>query len=519
LHKNEFTVKDGVHKMSPETDAKSEAFAYGSILQTLTEGLYPNKKHVIRELVQNAYDGLGALRTKVPEEPIKPISIKINDSSIFVADYGFGMNEQKMREYRYLGFSEKIVGEDAGFRGIGKYSPVSLCERIIVDSSQFGIDKHYRVVIDASEMRKRNKNTPLDEVLKDHTSIADSPATKEEHYTFVELQGIKQDAKSHLDLSELIRYLRQTAPLPLDPQFTHAEVIEKGMVKFVPGYFPAQLTVNGVPIYKTFIEPCAPPVDQIIWDKERENPIAYYWACPNKEEGRFKEPGLEVTRRHHHAGLIFKIKNITVGDHFLPRKAFWKTTPELSTHYFGEIHILDKGVTPSSDRTDFEDNAARRSLYEQCYIIAQDLNLRRRTESVARNFDKAVAAVNQAVTQGEGKLQQNAMPVELKDDAAYRIRRTLENLQKRLNQSKNLKKQRAAKAAMKRGERFISKLNSLGRKEGGVVDITDALKFDARCKAVYEAIINVLKKEFQHDPQRLERIVVQIHDALRASKT
>jgi hypothetical protein len=290
------------------------------------------------------------------------------------------------------------------------------------------------------------------------------------------------------------------------------------MVECVPGYFPAHLTVNGVPIYKAFIEPSVRPVAQIVWDKERKTPVAYYWACPNKEKTMFKEPNLEVIRRHHNAGLVFKVKNITVGDQFLPRKTFWRTTPELSTHYFGEIHILDNRVTPSSDRTDFEDNAARRALYEQCYVIAQDLNFRRRVESLARNFDKAVAAVNQAVTQGESKLQADAMPAELKDDATYQIRRTLENLQKRLKQSKSPRKKRAAKAAMKRGESFISKLNSLDGKKGGVVDITDALKFDARCKAVYETIIEVLKGEFQHDPQRLERIVIRIHEALRASK-
>ncbi len=503
--------------MSSETNAK-EAFAYTAILQTLTEGLYPNKKHVIRELVQNGYDALGKLKAKAPEQAIKPMSIKITDSSIFVADFGYGMNEQKMREYRYLGYSEKTAGEESGFRGIGKYSAVSICERMIIDSSQFGIDKNYRVVIDASAMRRRDKNTPLEEVLQEHTSIEESTGMKQDHYTFIELQGIRPDARSHFELNELKTYLRQTAPVPFDPTFAHADTIEKGMLAFVPGYFPAHLTVNGFPIYKAFIEPSVRPVTQIVWDKERKNPIAYFWACPNKEETMFREPNLEVTRRHHHAGLVFKVKNITVGDQFLPRKAFWRTTPELSSHYFGEIHVLDKEVTPSSDRTDFEDNAARRALYEQCNVIAQDLNYRRRAESVARNFDKAVAAVNQAVTQGESKLQQKAMPVELKDDAAYRIRRTLENLQKRLNQSKNPQKKRAAKAAMKRGESFISKLNSMGHREGGVIDITDALKFDARCKAVYDTIIGVLKSEFQNDPQRLERIVLRIHEALRASE-
>ena len=74
------------------------------------------------------------------------------------------MAERKMREYRYLGYSEKDPAEQAGFRGIGKYSGVAVADKIIVDSSPYGIPKRYQVVIHVDTMidaLDKDKNTPL----------------------------------------------------------------------------------------------------------------------------------------------------------------------------------------------------------------------------------------------------------------------------------------------------------------------------------------------------------------------
>src|SRR5947208_8214059 len=97
-----------------------ERFAYGSVLEALSRGLYPDKRHVIREFVQNSYDGLYELRKMHPGEPLRTIDVKVESPSIFIADFGIGMSEKKMREYRYLGYSEKDPAQQAGFRGIGK---------------------------------------------------------------------------------------------------------------------------------------------------------------------------------------------------------------------------------------------------------------------------------------------------------------------------------------------------------------------------------------------------------------
>jgi len=502
---------------------RKKTFAYASVLQALSQGLYPDKKHVIRELVQNAYDGLATLSLKHPHERLKPVQIKVEGSSIFVADFGIGMAEQKMQEYRYLGFSEKVIGHDAGFRGIGKFSPISLCKRIIVDSSCLGVRKRFRVVIDAEGMMeriRRERNPPLDLLLQENTSLESTVATEAEHFTFVELEGVKNDSKNYLDVEALRAYLSQTAPLAFDPKFQHSETIGGLLSKYVPGYLAIDASVNGKPIYKKFLEPCNAPNFSLVWNEAGNILLAYAWSCANEKPGIFEagENPLATDRRHPDAGLVFKVKNISVGDRFLPRKTFWRSSSELSFHFFGEIHVLDSTVVPSSDRTDFEDNPSREQLYLQCTKIARDLNLMRRTESSERNFDKAVVAVNATVETEQAKLANNSLPIELRDNAKFNIRNTVNNLRKRLEQSQNPKKRKDAKAAVKRGEDLLVQLDEIETKGKGFVDITEVLRFDSRCKALYSTIINVLRDELRYDSGRLERVIGKIHEAIKSSK-
>jgi HSP90 family molecular chaperone len=78
-------------------EISNERFAYGSVLEALSRGLYPDKRHVIREFVQNAYDGMYDLHKQYPTESLQPIEIKVDPPSIFVGDRGIGMSEKKCR--------------------------------------------------------------------------------------------------------------------------------------------------------------------------------------------------------------------------------------------------------------------------------------------------------------------------------------------------------------------------------------------------------------------------------------
>jgi hypothetical protein len=47
------------------------------------------------------------------------------------------------------------------------------------------------------------------------------------------------------------------------------------------------------------------------------------------------------------------------------------------------------------------------------------------------------------------------------------------------------------------------------------VDLQRELKFDEKLRRLYETILEVLKEEFRNQPDRLERVIGKIHQAIR----
>jgi hypothetical protein len=508
--------------------AKPRPFAYASIIEALTVGLYPNRKHVLREFVQNAYDGLVELKRLHPEQSLHPVEISINSPSLIIADKGIGMDRDKMHEYRYLGYSEKQPGTHAGFRGIGKFSPVSTCERIIVRSSKLGETKKYEVVIEAAEMlnrHKKEKNPPLEEVLEKHTTIQEADEKADEHYTFVEFYGIKPDSLELLHEETIHQYLRRVAPVPLDPRFSYAQTINEQLRKLIPNFVDIDVKVNGKLVHKPYIENHSPPQFETIYaDDSFSKLIAFSWYCGNLGRGQFQQEANDGGKSHRHpdSGLSFRVSNFTVGDQLLTRRALWTTTPERAYYFFGEIHVLDTEVLPTSDRDNFEENESRKRLYEHCRKISQDLNVRANLESTERRFGEVVANGRDLIAKTEKALKTGALENELKDDKDYEIRKLVEDLKKRLQRSnpKDLKDKgviRRAKQIVRKGETVRKSLKGDGKTFFAFVDIKKDLKLKGEAAAVYDTIIDVLKEEFEQDKEKFADLVRKVHMALRKS--
>jgi hypothetical protein len=68
---------------------------------------------------------------------------------------------------------------------------------------------------------------------------------------------------------------------------------------------------------------------------------------------------------------------------------------------------------------------------------------------------------------------------------------------------------------LRRAERLKRALDSNGNGHYVVVDIAKDLAMEPRTKAIYEAIISVIREEFRDDPGRFEAVVRRIHEALR----
>jgi molecular chaperone HtpG len=411
-----------------------------------------------------------------------------------------------MQEYRYLGYSEKERGEHAGFRGIGKYSGLAIAEKIIVDSSRYGAASRLRVVVHVGEMIREveeRHNPPLEELLRQFTTLDEFPEDKEEHYTFVELHKIRPDSIEILDEGTISDYLSKVAPVPFDPKFQYAVEIEDNLRETVSDYFVVPLSVNKSDVYKPYLPDCRRPgFETVLFKDKGQEVLAFAWYCQNLKKGQFKEK--------ENSGLVFRVKNIAVGDRHLARKSLWEATPERAFHFFGEIHVLDPEVIPSADRTDFEDNGARRQLYKRCVRISSILNRKAGEESATRRFKEALNDARGFLDQRQQQLADHQLPVELREEVVFQLKKFQEDIEKRIPGSQAPLKS-AGKKFLRRSQKFLNRLQAPSNQ---FFDLQKELRLSPKLRALYNIVMGILKEEFRSDPDRLERIIRRIQDSL-----
>ena len=112
------------------------------LLESITKGLYHDPQNSIREYVQNEYD---ANATEV--------RMIVAGDRLIIAGNGVGMNEDELISARRIGFSDKSSSSDVGFRGIGIWSGVAICDEVLISSKKS--DDPYGTVIriDAKGLR------------------------------------------------------------------------------------------------------------------------------------------------------------------------------------------------------------------------------------------------------------------------------------------------------------------------------------------------------------------------------
>lgn len=331
---------------------KDKEFAYGFLLKILAGGLYPDEMHVIREYIQNSYDSVREY-TSITKQVPQPIKVLIKKNSIFIHDHGIGMDLQGLHEFRKIGFSRKKPEESVGFQGIGKLAGITVAKKLIVTTSQTGINKKYTLVFDAEGMLTELKNLKdqginptLSYLINKHTHISDSNEKKEEHYTFVELKDIRDNSSKLLDEGSLIDYISKHCPVPFSPEFKFGKKIDERLSMFVPNYGFVEIFVNSSQVFKRFIDNLYPPEFIDVKLPDTGERIGYCWYCMNKDSGQISPAEL--------AGLVYRHKNFRVGDNYLTRKTLWKRDEHLAFWFIGEIHINNNYLIPSAERNNFQ---------------------------------------------------------------------------------------------------------------------------------------------------------------------
>jgi hypothetical protein len=340
------------------------------LLDSLAGGLY-SKLDVFREYVQNAVDSYTDFEQMTGRTPQNTVQVWVDtdNAALHIKDDGIGMDWEDIQTAKAIAVSPKLLrfNEFVGFRGLGIWSGLSACERLILTTTKIGIPYAYRLVIDCKGIVEHYQDPiPIDELLTDRLEIDERQCDKEDHFTQVKLVNIHTDRFHELlDVEELTRYAEQKLPVPFDPDWKSMEIsgdstsnksyteVINDMLQDIPWTANYVLTINGVQVYRHFqpVSEIKPPERHVIKDDFGKE-VAVAWLCETNR--RSPKIALKVSpEKSWVRNFAIRVKNFTIGErgHYANQGVM---DPGNLDWFVGEIYITDNSIKPDTKRSDFQ---------------------------------------------------------------------------------------------------------------------------------------------------------------------
>lgn len=373
-------------------------------LESLTSGMYTDPLVLYREYIQNASDSidsafnLGILSTG--EERIE-ISLNPLERQIIIFDNGVGIESDKAeRTLISIGNSKKDSSQNRGFRGIGRLSALSYCNRLTFETSCFGEHIGTRVSIDASSLSdllsiKESDDITMIDVLRSVYTIEKYQELSNYHYFKVKLDGVDVSS-TVLDYDRVYDYISQNAPVPYHGTlFTWGNEIERRVLRegFRINHYNIMLTFGGktIPVFKPYKDKFLVDKGKNIFDNIRDIDIikieyegrisAIGWIAKTGYRGSIYDKTVK--------GIRLRKGNILIGDAQTLNSVFKDS--RFNGWSIGEIFAVDVNLIPNARRDNFEKNQSYFSLMEQMIKHASIISKEIRFASMKRNSELSVA--------------------------------------------------------------------------------------------------------------------------------
>ena len=126
-----------------------------NILDNLTTGMYSDSRVIFREYIQNACDQIDlAVKMNIIAQGDGQIDIYIDHANrnISILDNATGVQAESFVEnLGDIANSNKHIGQNKGFRGIGRLCGLAYCKTLIFKTSYLGEDVASIMVCDAKK--------------------------------------------------------------------------------------------------------------------------------------------------------------------------------------------------------------------------------------------------------------------------------------------------------------------------------------------------------------------------------
>ncbi len=525
---------------------ENEELLYAAVVQILSEDLYPRKLEIVREYIQNASDAVDdwlRISDLIPLDRTEPqIKLSIQGRSLLIFDNGIGMTEEDIPKLKRVAYSEKKMGEEAGYKGIGRLAGIAVADKLKITSTSYGDPRLHHFEFRAAEMRKdisekkkQGIQEPATPVINRHTSMWWTDIDPSDHYTLVEIKDIKESCPELLDPDKLIEYIGDIGPVDFSPDFSHGAKISENLARNVPDYSPKTIYLSRsdgtkVRVHRPFRDSMAiaePGFREVPDPADPKKLLAYCWYTSNAEEilGKLRPTGKifqvpaeseSVEEKRRFAGLVYKLFGFSVGDRSLPERTLWTTARARALWFTGEIHIVNKDILPTTPRTDFVENSTRAKLYgEGRNRIAVRLNALAQEISDNRKTFQDARTIRQKLDTYKGRLESGGI-----DRADLKaIRDDLEKASQKLRSRKctDTEIRGFQREVQKLGTALQTALNDPKKLKPGqaLADLANELEMPTKARKVFLVIMETLQQHFAKDKDEYHAISGKINKALR----
>ena len=356
------------------------------VLDNLTVGMYDDPNCVYREYIQNSADSIDkAISEKLISKADAYINIQISKDkkSIVIEDNGTGIQESQVAiMLQNVAQSDKQIGNQKGFRGIGRLGGLGYCSSLVFETSFKGEKVKSIMTWDAKRLQEmvhdKLKKESAEEVISIITSFHVEPENEDDHYFKVIMRGVS--VTNLLDESTIKDYLKMVAPVPFDSHFIFKSKIYEGLKNDNLSIDEYNVSVNSEPIYKAYtsilfseqggVKKKMGEIKDIIIFKELDkkgNMLFWGWHSISDIQNE------RLNKVNRARGLRLRSSNIQIGNENRLEGLFKDS--RFNFYVVGEVYSFNKDLIPNGRRDDFEDSSVfndfKDKLKSHCYKIQQ----------------------------------------------------------------------------------------------------------------------------------------------------
>ena len=460
--------------------AETEKYIFGAnIIENLTTGMYQDSRVIFREYIQNGTDSIDqAVADGILQQNEGKIEIWLEpqpNRTVAIRDNGMGISSADFRKILCgIGNSEKQIGKNRGFRGIGRLCGLAYCKELVFETKVKGEKTVSIMRFNAEEMRaliaehnkgnKKEAETVLKQVGKFETSKDENDI--DEHYFQVTLKNVNDENKDLLDAQAIKEYLSFVAPIPYQVTLPLRKKIKKyaeGKGQKIEEY---TVKLDGEQLFKGYTDKIKGKSGAVTGEifeiafkdfvDQSGNLLAWLWVGISKFEGA-------LPKANSMRSIRLRKRNIQIGNADTLQKFFVEDRGH--SYFVGEVFAIADNLIPNSQRDYFNENPTLQefqNLLEEYF--REELYKAYRNASSVKNSIKTITDYEEKKKEFTRKETSGKFVNEKQKNEEHT---KLEELHKKAEKAKG----------------NIAKIEGKAKEDGGIVSqVIEKIKQDSRVK-------------------------------------